>query len=146
MTDNEQIVNLTNALLEMQKRYFTLKDAFDGCAKTMTEVQERNKTLEDLNKKYFNDMRAAVLENSDLHDTLEEKEKHIIELEQSLEDADAENEKLEIEIDNLNESIVNRDRDIEDYRDALLDQEHHIEELKKEVEHWQDQYERELSD
>ena len=81
MTENEQIVTLTASLLEMQKRYFALKDAFNGCAKTMTETQQRNEAFEGLNKSYFSELRSAETQVDDLRSVIDDKNDLIDELE-----------------------------------------------------------------
>lgn len=140
MTDNEQIVALTKSLLEMQKRYFALKDAFDGCAKVMSETQEKSESLEKLNKSYFSEWRDAETQVDDLRLVINEKNKYIEELENKNESLSASNEKLENELTSLHEDIIRRDEDIDSYKSCTEDQQHQIEELEKEVEYWQDQY------
>lgn len=85
MTENEQIVALTKSLLEMQKRYFALKDAFDSCAKVMSETREKNDALEKLNKSYFSKLRDAETQVDDLRSLINEKNKYIEELEKKVE-------------------------------------------------------------
>jgi chromosome segregation ATPase len=146
MTENEQIVALTTSLLEMQKRYFALKDAFDSCAKTMTETREKNDALEKLNKSYFSEWRDAETQVDDLRSLINEKNKYIEELENKNENLSNDNEELENKLATLQEVLVRRDEDIDDYKSYTEDQQHQIEELEKEVEYWQDKYERDLSD
>ena len=145
MTENEQIVALTKSLLEMQKRYFALKDAFDNCAKTMTETRQKNETLEGLNKSYFSELRSAGTQIDDLRSLINEKNKYIEELENKNESLSNDNEELENKLAILQEVVAKRDEDIDDYQSYTEDQQHQIEELKKEVEYWQDQYERNLN-
>lgn len=130
----------------MQKRYFALKDAFDSCAKVMSETREKNESLEKLNKSYFSELRDAKTQADDLRLVINEKNKYIEELENKNESLSDSNEKLENELANLHEDIIRRDEDIDSYKSCTEDQQCHIEELEKEVEYWQDQYERNLSD
>lgn len=146
MTENEQIVALTKSLLEMQKRYFALKDAFDGCAKTMAKTREKNDALEKLNKSYFSEWKDAETQVDDLRSLINEKNKYIEELENKNESLSNDNEELENELTTLQEVAVRQDEDINDYKSYTEDQQHQIEELEKEVEYWQDKYERDLSD
>ena len=146
MTENEQIVALTASLLEMQKRYFALKDAFDGCAKTMTETQQRNEALEELNKSYFSELKNAGTQIDDLRLVINEKNKSIEELENKNESLSNDNEELENKLAVLQEVVARRDEDIDDYKSYTEDQQRQIKELEKEIEYWQDQYERNLSD
>lgn len=146
MTDKEQITALTASLLEMQKRYFALKDAFDSCAKVMSETREKNEALEKLNKSYFSEWRDAETHIEDLRSVINEKNELIDELEKKNENLSASNEKLENELANLHEDIIRREEDIDSYKSCTEDQQCHIEELEKEVEYWQDQYERNLND
>lgn len=81
MTDKEQITALTNSLLEMQKRYFALKDAFDSCAKVMSETREKNEALEKLNKSYFSEWRDTKTQVDDLRSVIDDKNDLIDELE-----------------------------------------------------------------
>lgn len=146
MTENEQIVALTTSLLEMQKRYFALKDAFDGCAKTMTETREKNEALEGLNKSYFSELKSAGTQIDDLRSLINEKNKYIEELENKNESLSNDNEGLENKLAVLQEAFTRRDEDIDDYKSCTEDQQRQIEELEKEVEYWQDKYERNLND
>lgn len=140
MTDKEQIVALTASLLEMQKRYFALKDAFDSCAKVMSETREKSESLEKLSKSYFSEWRDAETQVDDLRLVINEKNKYIEELENKNESLSASNEKLENELASLHEDIIRRDEDIDSYKSCTEDQQRQIEELEKEVEYWQDQY------
>ena len=146
MSEVEHINALVEALISMQKRYFALKDAFDSCAKVMSETREKNEALEKLNKSYFSEWRSAETQIDDLRLVINEKNKYIEELENKNESLSDSNEKLENELANLHEDIIRRDEDINDYKSYTEDQQHQIEELEKEVEYWQDQYERNLSD
>lgn len=146
MTENEQIIALTKSLLEMQKRYFALKDAFDGCAKVMSETREKNDALEKLNKTYFSERRDAETQVDDLRSLINEKNKYIEELENKNESLSNDNEKLENNLAVLQEALARRDEDIDGYKSCTEDQQRQIEELEKVVEYWQDQYERNLND